>query len=51
MKSEFIEVLNKNTAIAAFGTKDRQWLLVEVHLGYNKIQGWENRSYTKRKRL
>ncbi|HHH1742733.1 TPA: SH3 domain-containing protein [Yersinia enterocolitica] len=48
MKSEVIEVLNKNTAIAVLETKERQWLFVEVHLGDDKIQGWVNRSYTKR---
>ncbi|EPU8566669.1 SH3 domain-containing protein, partial [Yersinia enterocolitica] len=51
MKSEVIEVLNKNTAIAVLETKDRQWLFVEVHLGDDKVQGWVNRSYTKRIKL
>ncbi|MGE5009050.1 SH3 domain-containing protein, partial [Yersinia enterocolitica] len=48
MKSEVIEVLNKNTAVAVIDKKDRQWLFVEVLLGEEKVQGWVNRSYTKR---
>ncbi|PWC10030.1 hypothetical protein B4923_18020 [Brenneria roseae subsp. americana] len=48
MKSDVIEVLNKNTAIAVIDSTNRQWLYVQVIFHGEKIFGWVNRSYTKR---
>ena len=48
MKSDVIEVLNKNTAIAVIDSKNRKWLYVQVMFHGEKTYGWVNRSYTKR---
>jgi hypothetical protein len=47
MKSNVIEMLDKNTVVAVLGREGRQWLFIQTISGNEKITGWVNRSYTK----